>query len=59
MNLVGPDIRFIRLDDDLCEELNRQADARHRRVSDLANELIRLQLWGVSEPLAAEPPATE
>ena len=44
MQRMGPDIRFIRLDDDICEELNQRAAQQHERVSDLANELIRKQL---------------
>ena len=46
---MGPDIRFIRLDDDTCEELNRRAETGNRRVSDLANELIREQLKSEKE----------
>jgi predicted transcriptional regulator len=41
---MAHDIKFIRLDDDICDRLNRWADATNSRVSDLANVLIRMQL---------------
>jgi len=38
------DIRFLRLDDDVCTLLNDLARERRRNVSDLANEFLRKQL---------------
>jgi len=35
------EIRFIRLDDDVCEALNRISKDTNRRVSDIANEALR------------------
>jgi len=35
------EIRFIRLDDDVCEALNRISKDTNRRVSDIANEGLR------------------
>jgi hypothetical protein len=51
---MAQDIKFIRLDDDISDYLNRQADEHHCRVSELANELIRRQIWG-----AGAAPATK
>jgi hypothetical protein len=41
------EIRFVRLDDDVCATLNRMATERQQRVSDLVNEVLRRHL-GVS-----------
>ena len=37
-------IQYVRLDDDICEILNRVAEANGRRVSELVNERLREQL---------------
>jgi len=55
---MAQDIRFIRLDDDICDRLNRHADETNCRVSDLANDLIRLQLRADS-PFGAQPKAQQ
>ena len=34
-------IQYVRLDDDLCEILNRLAEEQGRKVSELVNELLR------------------
>ena len=47
------EVRFVRLDDDLCATLNRMAGERQQRVSDLVNELLRRHL-GVTDQT---PPA--
>jgi hypothetical protein len=54
---MAQDIRFIRLDDDICDRLNRKADETHCRVSDLANDLIRMQLRAAAVPADAWPNA--
>jgi predicted transcriptional regulator len=38
------EIRFLRLDDDICSVLNDLARERRETVSDIANELLRKQL---------------
>jgi predicted transcriptional regulator len=35
------EIRFIRLEDDVCDALNRMSKESRRRVSDVANEALR------------------
>ncbi|HZP64050.1 MAG TPA: hypothetical protein VFB28_11590 [Terriglobales bacterium] len=40
-NQAQVEIRFIRLDDDVCEALNRMSKETNRRVSDIANEGLR------------------
>ena len=42
--VLGVDIRFVRLDDDVCGFLNRLADTRSTTVSDLMNEILRQYL---------------
>jgi hypothetical protein len=37
-------IQFIRLDDEVCEVLNRLAEDQRRRVSEVVNEILREQL---------------
>ena len=42
-------IQYVRLDDQVCEILNRMAGEQRRTVSELVNEFLRVQL----EKLAA------
>jgi len=44
------DIRFVRLDDDVCGFLNRLADKRSTTVSDLMNEILRQYLQSSQLP---------
>jgi plasmid stability protein len=37
-------IQFVRLEDDICEELNVQALEQRRTVSDLVNEILRAHM---------------
>jgi len=37
-------IQFVRLESDVCEQLNQLALQQRRTVSELANEMLRLQL---------------
>lgn len=37
-------IEFVRLESDVCEQLNRLALQQRRTVSELANEMMRSQL---------------
>ena len=37
-------IQFVRLEEDVCREINAQALEQHRTVSDLVNEIIREHL---------------
>jgi hypothetical protein len=37
-------IQFVRLESDVCEQLNRLALEQRRTVSELANEMLRSQL---------------
>ncbi len=46
------EIRFIRLDDDVCETLNRVARQQDERVSEIANRILRE--WLTQEPQRAE-----
>jgi len=41
-------IQYVRLDDEVCEILNRMAEAQNRRVSELVNQILkeRLELAG-------------
>ena len=55
---MAQDIKFIRLDDDICDRLNRWADETRCRVSDLANDLIRMQLQA-GFPTAGSAPKGE
>jgi len=35
------EIRYVRLDDDVCEEMNRLAQEDSSRVSNIVNQIIR------------------
>jgi len=37
-------IQFVRLELDVCEKVNQVAHEEHRTVSELVNELLRVQL---------------
>jgi len=37
-------IQFVRLESDVCEQLNQLALQQRRTVSELVNEMLRLQL---------------
>ena len=38
------DIRFVRLEDDVCDRVNRVAEEAGRTVSDLVNQILREHL---------------
>ena len=42
-------IQFVRLEDDVCREINAQALEQRRTVSDLVNQIIREHLTGKKE----------
>ncbi|HLH19115.1 MAG TPA: hypothetical protein VKX45_17975 [Bryobacteraceae bacterium] len=48
-------IQYVRLDDDICEVLNRLAFERRRTVSELVNEIARG--WLASQNVAEIKPA--
>ena len=37
-------IQYVRLDDQVCETLNRMANDQRRTVSEVVNEILRLRL---------------
>jgi len=49
-------IQFVRLDDEVCEVVNRLAENQGRTVSDLVNQALREFLERLPEvPFEAEP----
>jgi len=45
-------IQFVRLDDGVCEAMNRLANEQRRTVSDLVNEILRVYLEKPNESAA-------
>lgn len=49
-------IQFVRLDDEVCETINRLAEAKERTVSALVNQVLREFLDRLKEhPAQVEP----